>query len=50
MKTAVKKMLDEIQKFENDAKSYPNVHLQQKAQNDIVLKNVQTIKAELQKI
>jgi hypothetical protein len=50
MKSAVKKMLAEIQKFENDAKSYPNVHLQQKAQNDIVLKNVQTIKSELQKI
>lgn len=50
MKSAVTKMLKEIQKFEKDAASYPNVHLQQKAQNDIVLNNVQKIKAELQKI
>jgi len=48
--TAVKKMLTEIQKFENDAKSYPNVHLQQKAQNDKVLNNVTNIKTILQKI
>jgi len=50
MSTAVKKMLDEIQKFENDTKSYPNVNLQQKAQNDKVLNNVAKIKAILQKI
>lgn len=50
MQKAVKKMLLEIQKFENDAKSYPNVHLQQKAQNDVVLQNVQNIKTILQNI
>jgi hypothetical protein len=50
MSTAVKKMLSEIQKFEKDAKSYPNVHLQQKAQNDVVLNNVNQIKTILQNI
>lgn len=50
MKSAVQKMLIEMQKFENDVASYPNVNPQQKAQNDIALNNAQKIKAELQKI
>lgn len=50
MKSAVQKMLIEIQKFENDARSYPNVNPQQKARNDVVLNNVANIRAILQNI
>jgi predicted signal transduction protein with EAL and GGDEF domain len=50
MKSAVQKMLVEIQKFETDARSYPNVNPQQKAQNDVVLNNVANIRAILQNI